>query len=678
MAASVRAADRQLLAQDEAKAVLLYNFIKHTEWRHTEKPVIEVGFLGVDDRVVEKFKRIANEAGVHGRSISPQILRNYSNAGRLEVLVLGAKYNRRLAEIAASIARTQTLIVSDDASNNTSSMINFIYPKADKISFEVNQSNLEFEGLKVSKDILLYGGSEIEIADLYKQMEEALVLVKAKLRQQETVLFEQRKTVSKQADQIHNHYDLMTKKNRLIFEQTEHLSQLSLELQIVDNDLNKSLFLLANSEKEIVTAQKNLASSKLLALDLEKNIRVNSATLKAQGVEISTQSKQLKQQSSVLINQEGTIESQRNIILVAFILLFFTTALIIYRQKRALDSEHDLLEKEEALVEAQKKSIDAYEMSLRVKNDFITAINHELKTPMHIINSALYNISKGDEVDCNLNFLEHGSQQMSQLIEDMLMYSALLSDDAKPHITCAPMRKEILQVADLFRERAAAQSIELHCEISESLPAFILVDVVKLRRVLEKVLCNACKFTEAGMIDVSVRCETGDFTQLIIKVSDTGIGISPEALHSIYSPFVQREAGLSRRYEGLGIGLSICKSVMTLLGGNIDITSIEGEGTDVLISLPIQMPVASQMPDTALVHNDLFSGTSDKIVLLVEDNDISRMVMEKLLNGLGYSCVSVASGADALSTLEKRHIDIVVMDIQMPEMDGIECTKILR
>lgn len=676
--AFVRAENNVFLSQDEAKAVLLYNFIKHTEWQATKKPIVEVGFLGVPEAQVQEFKRIANEASVHGRSISPQILTDYTHAGRLEVLVLGVKYNRRLAEIASSISRTQTLIISDGAHDRTSAMINFTYPKSDKISFEVNKNNIIFEGLKVSNDVMLYGGTEIEVADLYNQMEAALVLVKKKLRQQEAVLFEQQKTIAKQSEQIHDHYALMTTKNKLIVEQTKASNDLSLELQIVDNNLNQSQYQLAQSENKINQAKKDLVASQLASVQLEQDIEANKGILIEQVSEISRQGEQLKAQSNELNSQEGTIELQRNVILAAFGLLFCISAVIIFRQKRALEKEQLLLAKEARLVVAQQASLDAYEMTLKVKNDFIMAINHEFKTPMHIMNSALYNIEQGDEVDANLDFLMSGSEQMTRLVEDMLMYSELQSEDASPYVTCAPIRKEITAAVDLFKERAAAKSIELHCEISENLPPFVLVDILKLRGVIEKVLCNACKFTERGMIDVSVRCVTTDFTQLIINISDTGIGIAPDALENIFDPFMQRETGLSRRYDGLGIGLSICKSVMQLLGGDVVVTSTLGEGTEVLLSLPIQMPVADQMPTSVTFGASDLPVVHDKHILLVEDNDVSRLVMEKLLRGLGYTCTSAENGLKALDMLKEQNSDIVLMDIQMPVMNGIECTRLLR
>ena len=673
-----RAEKNNALSQSEAKAVLLYNFIKHTQWEKMNKPMVEVGFLGVEDAFIQDFKRIAKEVSVHGRSIAPQIINSYAAAGRLEVLVLGAQYNRRLPQVAASISHTQTLIISDGAVDRSSAMINYTYPESDKISFEINKNNIIFEGLKVSSDILLHGGSEIEVADLYNQMEEALITVKNKLRQQEAVLFEQQRVVSQQAEQIHDHYALMEEKNKLILSQTEELSALMLELQIVDNNLNLSQFQLAQSQRKVLLANQELKTSQLQAIELSQAIQNNKKILTVQIKEIADQNIQLEYQSTELSSQEGTIELQRNIILLALIVLLSITGVIIFRQKIALARESFLLDEEARLVVAQKKSIDAYELSLKVKNDFIVAINHELKTPMHIISSALYNIQQGDEIDTNLDFLHNGSEQMSQLINDMLLYSELQSHEAAAHLTCAPIRKNLQSVVKVYREKAAAKSVTLHYEISDNVPAFILVDLLKIRRVIEKILCNACKFTDSGMIDMSVRCEITDHAQLMVNISDTGIGIPPDILDKIYEPFLQRETGLSRRYEGLGIGLSICKGVMQLLGGDITVSSRAGEGTDVLIALPIQIPVADQVPSVPLESSLPIAFEQDRSVLLVEDNDISRMVMEKLLSGLGYVAVSVNNGFEALSILEHQALDLVLMDIQMPEMDGIECTRLLR
>ena len=674
---AAHAKNNRFLSQDEAKAVLIYNFIKHTQWPHSKQSVIEVGFLGVSAPLVQSFKRISAEANINGKVISPEILQTYQSGSHLEVLVLGPKYNRALAEIGTKLNQTQTLIISDSAVDKTSTMINFTYPQSDKISFEVNKSNILFEGLKVSNDVLLYGGSEIDVAGLYNQMEEALFSVKEKLLQQESVLYEQHKTVSKQADKIREDYGLIAEKNIFINEQKKALAELILKLQIVDNELNLSQLKLSENQKYMRDSQQKIIENKSLIHKLTLDIQKNKSVLTDQNKKIQQQKLLLGRQSSALQIQEGTIEVQRDIIAIAFIVLLVITALIIYRQKKALEREHELLEKEAHLVEMQQQSLNAYQLSLKVKNDFIIAINHELKTPMHIMNSAFYNIHQGDEVQSNLDFLENATKQMTLLINDMLMYSELQSEHVQSTISSAPVRKEIIAAVDSFREKASMKSIELHCEIADNLPPFVLVDIAKLRRVIEKILCNACKFTDAGLIDIVVRCDVTEHTQLVIKVSDTGIGIAPDVLENIYEPFVQNDSGLSRRYEGLGIGLSICKNVMKLLGGDIVISSKVGEGTEVLLSLPIKIPTADQLANS---HSGIPSPliTERETVLLVEDNDVSRMVMEKLLSGLGYRCISAVSGFEAIELIDEHEPELVLMDIQMPEMNGIECTKRVR
>ncbi len=503
-------------------------------------------------------------------------------------------------------------------------------------------------------------------------MEQALIEVKQRLRQQESILFEQEKMLDKQASQARDQQNLIDQKNRLILDQTNELSQLTLEIQMVDNRLNQSLFQLDQSKRQIALAQEQLTVAQEKSQALNTKIAENQRILSNQDQLISTQGIEIE-------SKDSTIELQRNIILLAFLTLCVVAAAVIARQKRDLVKERLLMEEKQKLVEAQKESIDAYQLSLKVKNDFMAAINHELKTPMHIILSALHNIQQGGELEANLEFISSGSQHMNSLISDMLMYTEVQSKSLPVNVSSAIIQQSLEEVVKKSEVKLLRKPVVMQLHVQDKFPQYALLDIEKLTTVFEKLLDNAIKYTKHGRIDVYANCILDEPEAVVeVTIADTGIGITEQDLETIFEPFTQHETGMSRRYDGLGIGLSICRSLMDLLKGSIRISSQEGRGTEVTIRLPVEVQKEDHIELSKSQPPVLSGNTEDQLILLVEDNDVSRLVMERMIKGLGYQCKSASSAREALEIIFDDEPDLVLMDVQMPDVDGIACTKIIR
>lgn len=324
---------------------------------------------------------------------------------------------------------------------------------------------------------------------------------------------------------------------------------------------------------------------------------------------------------------------------------------------------------------AQQEAIRAFESSLKLKNNFITLISHELRTPMNAIIGGLEvtkNQTQGDS-KTSLDIIQEGASDMLKLVNDILTHAEIQSDRLaiqSDHIAIQPLLKSLHET---HQHLAEAKGLQLDWQVATTLPEWILIDKEKLVIILSKLLDNAIKYTKIGHVIVNIKCDQSATPwQLITVVKDTGIGVAKEKQRTIFESFTQSEGGFRRRYSGLGIGLSICKKLTQALGGEIGLESIVGQGSTFTVTFPIEpgaKPVIKEKTNLA---------SADLPILVVEDNLVNQKLMEKLLEKIGYTSLIANNGKEALEILEKEAVSLILMDLQMPVMDGFTCTAKIR
>jgi CheY-like chemotaxis protein len=227
--------------------------------------------------------------------------------------------------------------------------------------------------------------------------------------------------------------------------------------------------------------------------------------------------------------------------------------------------------------------------------------------------------------------------------------------------------------------RARDKHLALTCEIAPAVPDVVVGDPKRMRQAIEKLVDNAIKFTAAGGVAVRIDAETtADQILLHCCVTDTGIGIPPEKRETIFEPFVQGDGSASRRYGGTGLGLAIASDVVRLMGGNIWVESEVGRGSAFHFTARMSKGPSSAASARAPEPTPLGSGPACLRVLLAEDNAVNRKVAVRLLENRGHTVVAVEDGAQALRVLDGERFDVVLMDVQMPEMNGFEATAAIR
>jgi CheY-like chemotaxis protein len=232
-------------------------------------------------------------------------------------------------------------------------------------------------------------------------------------------------------------------------------------------------------------------------------------------------------------------------------------------------------------------------------------------------------------------------------------------------------------VIQSFELPARQKGLALERRVDPAVPAVITTDGARLRQILVNLIGNAIKFTEQGSVTLELIPDADDPSgqMLRILVRDTGIGIPSDKISVIFEPFAQADGSISRRYGGTGLGLSICLQLVKLMGGVLDVDSEPGRGSTFHFSLPTGAAMTASAADVPATS---VASTMARRVLVVEDNPVNLRLVETILKKAGHAAFAAPTGLEALSALDRERFDIVLMDVQMPEMNGIETTEAIR
>ena len=327
-----------------------------------------------------------------------------------------------------------------------------------------------------------------------------------------------------------------------------------------------------------------------------------------------------------------------------------------------------------ALAAAERAAVTANE----AKSAFLAMMSHELRTPLNGVMGmarALQRTSLDARQQGHVEMILRSGDGLLTILNDVLDLSKIEAGRMDLEICAFDLRDVAEGAVALWAEQAAAKRLVLACEIDPDLPAAVLGDETRVRQIVLNLVSNALKFTDAGEIVIAVRPEPaadGD-GGIAISVRDTGIGISEEQAESLFRPFAQAEASTARRYGGTGLGLSICRTLSTRMGGDISVDSRPGEGSTFRVWLPLPPAPATEAQAEAQP-----SALPPLRILVADDNPINQTVARAVLEAAGARVEVADDGAQALAQLRVAAFDVVLMDVNMPRMDGIEAVSRIR
>ncbi|TNF48805.1 MAG: PAS domain S-box protein [Bacteroidetes bacterium] len=336
-------------------------------------------------------------------------------------------------------------------------------------------------------------------------------------------------------------------------------------------------------------------------------------------------------------------------------------------------------------INLQKQLIEAKDQALQsvsLKESFMANMSHEIRTPLHAISGMLELLIDTDldnEQSMYVNAIRTSSLNLLSIINDILDFAKIESGKMELSFTEVDLNNLVNNVYNSFKPQANEKQLELHLNVDPGLNGLVMADHLKINQVLFNLTHNALKFTTKGEVSINIIVlEENDSTiRVKLEVRDTGKGISEENLKLIFETFVQEDPSISRNFGGSGLGLTICKSLVELMGGELKVESELGVGSIFYFELEFEKM-------NSIILQDESKGEIEEIdlssfnILIAEDNEMNQLLISKLLERMNASFRIVGNGAEALSAMKNESFDLILMDIQMPVMDGLTALKKIK
>lgn len=357
-------------------------------------------------------------------------------------------------------------------------------------------------------------------------------------------------------------------------------------------------------------------------------------------------------------------------------------------QNKMIKQQKEEIEKKQASIQLQNDELRISKLkaedATKSKADFLATMSHEIRTPLNgvigLTHFLLEESPRKDQME-HLNALKFSAENLLTVVNDILDYSKIEEgkiEFEEIDFNLKDITKAIIQSLDY---RAKEKGVNLVLNNDQDIPVKVLGDPTRLGQVVNNLLNNAIKFTEEGSVylNTKVISKSNEYVKILFEVQDTGIGIPESKQKLIFERFTQSSSSTTRKYGGTGLGLSICKNLLGLVNSDLKLESEVGKGSKFYFKMEFKLPAVKEVNgNVKVVAKDELKSLEGLNILVAEDNLLNQKIIAKFLKKWGVNYIVVENGIDAIQSVKKHRFDLILMDLQMPEMDGLEATKIIR
>ena len=351
----------------------------------------------------------------------------------------------------------------------------------------------------------------------------------------------------------------------------------------------------------------------------------------------------------------------------------------LYKQRMILEQE---VQKRKEAEEEMKLARDLARQAAQSKQLFLSTMSHEIRTPLNaIVNTAklLKEENPRDDQIEDIEILEFSAENLLHLINDILDFSKIDAGKIEFEAIEFEIRKLMNGIHQSFDYQATSKEITLEFTVAQDVPVVIIGDSARLSQILINIVGNAIKFTEKGkvLVEAALLAKRGNLVDLVLRVSDSGIGIPEDKIHFVFESFTQASSSTTRKYGGTGLGLAITKKLVEMQGGSIEVKIREGEGSIFSVTLPFVLSEKDHL-DEDMLMKATFQSLAGLRVLVVEDNLVNQKIVSKFLMKWNVNVDVAENGKIAVEKARRSRYDLVLMDLHMPEMNGYDATLEIR
>jgi signal transduction histidine kinase/CheY-like chemotaxis protein len=461
----------------------------------------------------------------------------------------------------------------------------------------------------------------------------------------------------------------------------------ALELNLLNENLEqKSKILLALSTTYEGILDKNSAYSYLKQhLNLKEQITIlNNERLGIDDYKKFKESERLKEIQQINSDNKEQEKATKfskliGILAIALISILSLLSLSLYKNNIIRNQSNLLLKEKNKELEVAK---DKAEKASQARSEFLSTVSHELRTPLNAINGITHLLLVENPKKTQLDYLsslKFSGDYLTKFINEILEINKIDSHNLDVEYTSFNLKELLGNIQNSLKELAAVNNNQFSLEIDTAIPDYLIGDPTKLSQITLNLINNALKFTKNGAVNVvaKLHCLQDENATLYFEITDTGIGIPEDKQVSVFDSFSQGSIEVNRKYGGTGLGLTIVKKLIKILGGQIKLKSTVGEGSTFSFLLDFKISEQPLLEETKPKAN-YDSKLVNKKILLVEDNKINQMITKKMLGNKGIICKLIANGEDAVDLVRRNKFDLILMDVHLPGINGTIATERIR